>query len=167
MKMRWTRITPVALSLLVALGLAWRAGVPPAHAAGVVDGLSTARVQIQGTVGGKPESVAFSGEARIEARLSRSLVKPSSTPTLVLYVDLSSVTGVGSATNTRYVISGPEIVQLPLAASDLVEVVFPFFESGTTGVSSPRSGVASFELSFDVVTGAITAATARVASPRF
>lgn len=170
MKIHRALLTPVVVSLMVLGGLAWWGGPSPAGAALV---WNTAQVSIAGTVAGQPESVAFSGRAKIQSRLSRDEVNLTRTPSLVLYIDLSSVSGVGSSTRTKYVISGPEIAQRPLAASDVIEVAFPFFQSGTAGISSARTavtartGVASFALSFDLTTGAVTSAKASISSPNF
>lgn len=169
MKMHRALLTPVVVSLMVLGALAWWGGASPA---GAVLVWNTAQVSIAGTVSGQPESVAFSGKAKIQSRLSRDEVNLSRTPSLVLYIDLSGVSGVGSSTRTKYVISGPEIAQRPLAASDVIEIAFPFFQSGTTGISSTgntsaRTGVASFALSFDLTTGAVTSAKASISSPNF
>jgi len=163
MNMYRALFTPVVLSFLVAIaaGVVWRGGTP-AHA---VEPWNTALVPIQGTVSGAPESVAFSGQAQIGSR--RAPDPDFNNPMLVLNVDLTGVSGVGLSTRKKYVIRGPEIVQRRLAFSQQVEITFPFVESGSTGMSSARSGLASFALSVDVNTGAVTTATASVATPSF
>jgi len=163
MKIRGALFNPVVLALLVAIagGAAVWWGGTPAYAAGI---WRTTLVPIVGTVSGPPERVLFWGQARINSRLAPD--PDFHRPSLVLTIDLTGVSGVGSS-GTKYVISGPEIVQRGLAASHLVEITFPFFQSGTTGISSAQSGVASFALSFDLNTGAVMTATASIASPNF
>ena len=152
MKIRRALFTPAALLLFAAM-----AGGTPAHAA-------DALVPISGIVSGQPESVAFSGQAQVNSRLAPD--PDFGRPTLVFTIDLTGVSGVGSSTAEKYVISGPEIVQRGLAASHQVEITFPFVKS-TMGMSATRTGVASFTLDVDVNTGAVTSATGSVASPSF
>jgi len=168
MKMRQALLTPVAVSLLAAL-----AGAPASAqnatmmSAPTSAGLTTASVSgvaIKGIVSGQPESVSFSGQAQISSRLVQD--PDFGNPVLLLTINLGSVSGVGSSTNAKYVILGPENVQRHLAPSHRVEITFPFMRSGGSN-SSARTGVASFALSFDVNTGLVTSAAANVSSPSF
>jgi hypothetical protein len=160
MNSRRAFLTKTLLSVPAAGGLALLAA-PPAKA---VLTWSNALVPIKGTVSGSPESVSFSGQATFQVRLSRDDVNLSRIPSLLLYINMSNVGGVGLSTKKKYVITAPEIVQRPLAASDTVEIAFPFVQSGTT---SARTGVASFALSFDMVTGAVTSGTGSIAAPNY
>jgi len=170
MKIRKALFTPVALAVLAAL-----AGVPAGAQNAVMlsaptttNLLTTSSVSgvvIKGIVSGQPESVSFSGQAQIESRLVRD--PDFGRPVLLMTVDLSSVSGVGQSTKAKYVIANPELVQRHLAPSHDVEVTFPFMKSGSTDASSARTGVASFSLSFNPDTGAVTSATGKVASPNF
>lgn len=119
---------------------------------------STAYVPISGTVTGTPESVAFSGQAKVSSRLARD--PDFNSPRLVLTIDLSAVGGTGSATGTKYSISGPELVQRRVATSHAVEFTFPF----RRGAEGPRTGSAIFAFDFDPATGVITKAAGRVDS---
>jgi hypothetical protein len=83
------------------------------------------------------------------------------------------VSGTGSSSGAKYTAGGDGTpVFRQLASADTVEITFPFAR-GTTmsvtsaGMSSVRSGVASFALSFDTNTGAITKGTATVAAANF
>jgi hypothetical protein len=116
-------------------------------------------------VSGQPESVAFSGQAQVSSRLVRD--PDFGRPVLLLTVNLSTVSGVGSSTKAKYVVATEELVQRHVAPSHEVEVTFPFMKSGSTDASAARTGVASFAFSFDVNTGAVTSATGKVASPNF
>jgi hypothetical protein len=124
---------------------------------------STALVPVKGTVSASPESVVFTGQAKIVSRLAKD--PDFNKPRLVLTIDLSGVSGVGSSSHAKYVVTGPELVQRPLAASHTVAFTFPFAKSGSGDL--PQTGVASFALGFDLSTGAITSASGGLASPNF
>ena len=122
-------------------------------------------VPIKGIVSGSPESVSFSGYAKVS---SRQAADPDfNRPRLVLTIDLRGVSGVGSSTGASYAISGPELIQRPVAASHAVEITFPFKSSRSATAATARTGVATFALDFDVATGALTAASGNVSSPNF
>ena len=163
MKMHRTLFAPVALSLLVAIaaGLVWLEGTP-AHAIGI---WRSTLVPVKGTVDGVPETVVFSGNAKVSSRLAPDPV--FNTPTLVLSIDLTGVSAVGSSTRSKYVVTGPEMVQRKVAASQLVEITFPFAKGSMTGTSEARTGVATFALNFDLTSGAVTTGTGNVSSPNF
>lgn len=163
MKINRTLVAPVALSLLVSIaaGVIWR-GSTPAHAAVT---WSTTLVPIKGSVDGVPETVVFSGKAKVSSRLAPDPV--FNTPSLVLNIDLTGVSAVGSSTRSKYVITGPEMVQRKVAASQLVEITFPFAKGSMTGSSEARTGVATFALNFDLTSGAVTTGSGNVSSPNF
>jgi hypothetical protein len=124
---------------------------------------AAALVPLAGIVSGSPESVSFSGQARIQSRL---VPDPDfGRPSLLLSIDLSSVTGVGSSTKAVYSVATQELVQRRLAGTHTVVITFPF--SKTSGATVVRSAVASFALDFDVNTGAVTNASGNVATPNF
>jgi hypothetical protein len=54
-----------------------------------------------------------------------------------------------------------------LVSADTIEITFPFSRGTTMGMSSVRSGVLSFALSFDLNTGAITSGTGSISAPNF
>ena len=124
---------------------------------------TTALVPLSGIVSGMPESVKFSGQAQVSARV---VTDPTfgSGPTVVLNIDLGNVTGVGSSTGKNYVTSNREILTRTLSAADTVQVTFPFQSSGA-GAAASLVGVASFNLSFDVNTLKLTAASGSIGSP--
>ena len=170
MKIRQAVLGPVALAVFAAL-----AGAPataqeavmlsaPAATSSLTT-LSVSGVSIKGVVSGQPESVSFSGQAQISSRLVQD--PDFGNPVLLLTVNLGSVSGVGQSTKAKYVIASQELVQRHLAPSHRVEITFPFMKSGSTDASSARTGVASFAFDFDTITGAVTSATGKVASPAF
>jgi hypothetical protein len=124
---------------------------------------TSALVPVSGVVTGGAESVSFSGKARVSADV---VTDPDfgGTPVVVLTIDLSGLNGVGAATRKKYVTADGEIVQRGLTAVDTVQYTFPFYESGA-GALSAREGSVSFNLSFDVNTLKLTAATGSIGSP--
>lgn len=164
MKMHRALFAPVALSLLVAIAAAavWQ-GSTPAHAAVT---WTTTLVPIKGSVDGVPETVVFSGNAKVSSRLAPDPV--FNTPTLLLRIDLTGVSAVGSSTRSKYVITGPELVQRKVAASQLVAITFPFAKGSMGGTAEARTGVATFALNFDLASGAVkTGSSGDVSSPNF
>lgn len=137
-----------------------------AAAAGAAVAWNSASVRISGTVDGRPESVLFAGTAQIQSRLA---VDPADSRRnkLLLQIDLSGVSGVGSSTRTSYVIESREVVTRALAQSDVVHITFPFHAVNTRAVSSSRTGAAAFSLTIDPATGAVTAARASISTPEF
>jgi hypothetical protein len=151
---------------VVLSGLLWWAGTP-ARAAFAP---TVALIPVSGTVSGQPESVRFSGQARVSSELvlDTSRTRPPHPPSVILIIDLSGVSGTGSSSEARYAVGGDGTpVFRQLASTDTVQIPFPFARGTSMGASSVRTGVASFALSFDTNTGAITKGTATVAAPNF
>jgi hypothetical protein len=151
---------------VVLSGLLWWAGTP-ARAAFAP---TVALVPVSGTVSGQPESVRFWGQARVSSELvlDTSRTRPPHPPSVILIIDLSGVSGTGSSSEARYTVGGDGTpVFRQLASTDTVQIPFPFSRGTSMGTSSVRTGVASFALSFDTNTGAITKGTATVAAPNF
>jgi len=125
--------------------------------------VSGALVSIKGTVSGTPENVAFSGQAKVSANV---VTDPDfgTTPTVMLTIDLSGVSGVGSSSGKKYLTADQEIVRRRLAATDSVQLRFPFYASGGSAMA-PRVGLASFSLSFNVNSLQLTGASGAIASP--
>jgi len=124
---------------------------------------TAASVLVKGIVSAVPESVSFSGTAQVSTNV---VTDPDfgSAPTVVLTVDLSGISGVGSSTGKRYVVSNQEIFTRRLAAADSVQMTFPFTLVSTSS-TSPSVGLASFNLSFDLATMKLTGASGNIASP--
>ncbi|HEX2197871.1 MAG TPA: hypothetical protein VHG88_04515 [Burkholderiales bacterium] len=125
---------------------------------------NSATVPISGTVTGMPESVAFSGKVQIQTRRAID-PEDSRRNKLLLQIDFSGVSGVGAVSSATYVVEAQDVVTRPLASADVVTITFPFHSSSTRAVSASRTGTASFSLSVDTATGAVTAATASILSP--
>ena len=171
MKMLRLSVTPIVLSLfaVVVSGLLWWVGTP-ARAAFAP---TIALIPVSGIVTGQPESVKFSGQAQVSSELVLDTSRFHLAPAVILIIDLSKVSGTGSSTGAKYTAGGDGTpVYRQLASNDTVEIAFPFSRGTTmsvssTGMSSLRSGVLTFALSFDTNTGAITKGTATVATPYF
>ena len=125
---------------------------------------TAALVSITGIVSGVPESVSFSGQAQLNANV---VTDPDfgNPPTVVLSVDLSNVSGVGSSTGTKYVTSNQEILTRPLGATDAVQFTFPFYRSGSSALPSSPVGLVSFNLKFNLNTLKLIGASGAIASP--
>jgi len=167
MKIRRSAAPIVASLLAVALtGLAWWAGV----SANPVNAPIAAVIPVSGIVSGQPESVRFSGQAQVSSQLVLDPSRFNHPPAVILIFDLSKVSGIGSSSEARYTAgSDGNMVFRQLVRADTVEVTFPF-SRGTmsmSGMSSIRTGVVSFALSFDLNTGAITSGSATVSAPNF
>src|SRR6266700_5011985 len=157
-------VTPIVLS-----GLLWWAGTP----ARAAFAQTIALIPVSGIVAGQPESVKFSGQAQVSSELVLDTSKFNLPPAVILIVDLSSVSGIGSSTGAKYTAGGNGTsAYRRLVSADTVEITFPFARGTTmsvtsTGLSSVRSGVVPFALSFDTNTGVITSGTANIAGPAF
>src|SRR5258708_32791785 len=108
MKIPRLSVTPVVLSFLVVTvsGLMWWAGTP-ARAAYAP---TIALIPVSGTVTGQPESVRFSGQARVSSELvlDTSRTRPPHPPSVILIIDLSGVSGTGSSSEGGYAFGGDE-----------------------------------------------------------
>jgi hypothetical protein len=128
---------------------------------------STVTVPISGVISGGPaENVSLSGSVQIVSTL---VLDPllGSPPRERLSIKLVNVSGVGLSTGARYVATGEDAVLRLLKVSDLVEIAFPFYRDTPNGRSSARSALAGITLQFNLLTGALTGATASFSTPNF
>lgn len=158
-------VTPVVVSLLVVAMAGPTSAGAPASGATV---RNIALIPVSGIVSVQPESVEFSGQARVLSELVLDTSRFHQRPRVILTIDLSKVSGTGSWTGAKYV-AGSHVtsVSKQLVGADTLEITFPFFRSAARESSPAQSGVASFALSFDLDTGAITNGTVTVAAPNF
>jgi len=122
-------------------------------------------IPFSGTVSGGPESVRVSGLVRITSTLVKTDARFNHPRRVILAFDLNNVSGTGLSTGTRYVARSRDEVMRPLVATDVVEIGFPLQPKVARGFTAARGGLASFRLSFDVNTGALTGGTATVGTP--
>jgi len=159
MKMRQLLATPVVVSVVVAIigSLMW--GSP------ALAGTTTTIVPVSGMVNGSPEGVSFSGNVQIKSTL---VLDPDfgTPPRVILDFVFLSVSGTGVSTGTKYTSSVEDNKIRALAGSDMVQITFPFQSAGM-GMTEARWGLASFTLSFDTTTGAVTQGTGTIATSNF
>src|SRR2546428_6638348 len=148
------------MSLLVAILGGLLGGGTSAFAA------SSVAIPIFGTVDGSPESVYVTGVAQITSALVQTDAKFHHPRRVILSIDLQNLSGQGLSTGAAYVTESQEDVMRPLVASDQVEITFPLYSEGLGGLTSARAGLASFTLTFDVSTGALTGGARTVRQPR-
>ena len=125
---------------------------------------TTTVIAVSGTVTGSPESVFFTGPVQVETRPAAGRIA-GARARVVVSIDLRQLSGRGLSTGATYVSSGQANLTRAFAASDLIELSFPFFPRGAAPDSPARTGVATFVLAYDVTTGALKAAVATVAAP--
>jgi hypothetical protein len=162
MKIFRTMFIPVMPSLLVAIAvaLAWGMGAP----AGAASTDTSLQVAVSGLSGTVTESVSFSGKALIRAKVVED--PDFRTPPIVLLsIDLSGISGVGTLSRKKYVTTNTSLVQRRLRASDSIQFTFPFWPSGTSGSTTDPVGAVSFSLSFDLNTWTLTGVTGSITSP--
>jgi len=166
----FTSVMPPLLLAMVG-ALAWGMSAP-ASAAGTASSVQTQvsgqagqlQSQSQSQTGALTERVTFSGNAVVRARV---MPDPDfRTPDIVvLFIDMSGVSGVGATSKKKYVTSNKTIVQRRLRPSDSVEVSFPFWQSGTSATGSGPTGKLSLTLTYDVNTKTLTAAAGSITGP--
>ena len=124
---------------------------------------TSALVTVKGSVVGASETVNFSGQAKVSTNV---VTDPDfgAQPTVVLSIDMTGVTGVGTSTGRKYVVSAQETMNRRLNAADLVQVTFPFYQSGASPTTA-RVGAASFSLGYDVGALKLTSASGQIATP--
>jgi hypothetical protein len=125
---------------------------------------TSASVAVRGIVSGAAESVSFSGLAQLSTQV---VTDPDfgNPPTVILSIDLGGVTGVGSSTGKKYVVSSKDVLNRRLSPGDTVQVNFPYYVSGGSPLSA-SVGAASFNLRFDTATLKLTGASGTIASPQ-
>jgi hypothetical protein len=168
MKMHRSLFDSVTPSLMVALlgAVVW-GHAAPARAASLT---STVSVSVSGTLtttspAGTAESVSFSGIVQVKAVIVED-PDFGTPPIILLSFDLSGVTGVDAATGTKFVTSNVTRIQRRLTQrTDAVQFSFPFWPSGTTGITTSRVGGTSFSLSFDVLKRMLANATGSITNP--
>lgn len=162
MKTRRALFMTIVLSLVAASTAIL---VQESASGGAASAPTTLFVPISGTVAGSPESVYLVGLAKIT---STPAMSTSGLPLgVTLFVDFTNVVGHGLSSGTTYVSKAQSVVVRQFTASDLVEIAFPVFPSGPDGFLSARPALASFSLTYNVMTGQLTTGTAVLAAPNF
>ncbi|WP_044872954.1 hypothetical protein [Pseudomonas sp. LFM046] len=123
-------------------------------------------VPIAGTLAGKTEDIDINGTARI---ISTAFTDddPGALPGVFLLIDIIEATGVGQQSGTLYLVHGENQVLRLLVATDVVELTFPISPANAKKSSATETVLATFQLTFDVDSGQLTAATASFSTPGF
>ena len=158
MRTRRTNSAVVVLSFAAALSLLGRGDGSAAALA------TTVTVPISGTVSGQPESVSLSGNLLIVSTFVTD--STLAVPKERLSLELVDVSGIGLTSGAKYVATGEDRLLRQLALSDHIEIMFPFYPATAGGARSARSAMASVTLEFNLLSGALTRATATFSSPR-
>jgi len=148
----------VVLSFVGALALAGRGDAAATTLA------TSVTVPISGIVNGQPESVSLSGSLLIVSTFVTD--STLTTPKERLVIKAVNVSGVGLTSGAKYVATGEDRLLRPLAVSDHIDIMFPFYPATPGGSRSARSAMASITLQFDLLSGALTRATATFSSPK-
>lgn len=150
------------LFAVVAVAVGW-ADSQPADAA-FTSTLSSAVVNVIGTIAGAPESIRFTGTARIDAN---AVTDPDfGGPTQVVFsVDLTGLTGTGATTNTTFVTPTKLTFVRPLAPVDSVNFTFPLFPSGAAQTTAGRLGKVTVNLVYNPALLRLTQGVVLVAAP--
>jgi hypothetical protein len=133
----------------------------PAHA----QAANTFTVQASGTVTTPAEAVAFSGPIQISSTIVTDAA--GGPPTSVVNIDARQLSALGATTGTVFLNSGQANLTRPLVASDVIQTTLSFFPGGPGGFLKPKTAVLNLTLTYDLLTGALTAATASIATPTF
>jgi hypothetical protein len=157
MRLRHTPSAVVIASFVATLSLAGSGDAPAASLT------ATVTIPIAGIVDGQPESVSLSGNLLIENTLLRDATL--TVPKERLTFKLVNVSGVGMTSDQHYIATGEDRLVRTLAVTDHLDLIFPFYRQ-SDGPQSARSAMASITLRFDLVTGAVTGATATFAAPK-
>jgi hypothetical protein len=153
---------------------------------------STVTVVLTGTVPGPPEDISFTkAQVQIGSTLARD-PDPTLPPVLIVDITFLKAAGVGVTTKSKYVAEGQVIKVRPLAATDAIQITFPFaldkaltaaqttslssttstatktatIADSTKTVAEARAGLATFNLTFDT-NGVITGATGTIGANAF
>jgi hypothetical protein len=154
------RVAPLFLAAIVGMA-GW------ASTASAADSMATKMVPItnlatpKSALIGAPEGVVFSGQAMVK---SRRALDPDGESKLLLSIDMSGITALGSSSGAKYVLWSQDQVIRPLSASQQIEIIFPFSKTAMDSVSTVRTGVATFALVVDPATGTITSASGTAVS---
>src|SRR5438876_10676976 len=121
MEMRRPMFARIVTSLLVAMFGGLLGDCRPALAD------SSVAVAVFGTVDGAPERVYVSGVAQITSRLIKTGAKVNHPRSVMLSIDLHSVSVQVLSTAATYVTESQVDVLRPLVASDQVVITFPLY----------------------------------------
>ena len=133
----------------------------PAHA----QATSTFTVQTTGSVTTPAEVVNFSGPLQLSVT---TVPDPAGGPTTaVVSVEATQIAGTGATSGTSFINSGQARLTRILAATDVVQTTFAFYQDVPGGFLKTRTALLTINLTYDLATGALSGATASISTPTF
>ncbi|UCO95949.1 hypothetical protein LF844_14720 [Metapseudomonas lalkuanensis] len=123
-------------------------------------------VPIAGTLTTASEDINLSGAARIR---STEFSDPDfkGPPGAILFIDFVNVVGVGLTSKTRFFAHGEQQVVRELRPTDVVELTFLITPVNARATAEAIPVLATFQLTFNVDQGQLTAATGSFSTPDF
>jgi hypothetical protein len=163
-----TRVTMSLVLAVAAVFAGWGGAAAPAYA---VDFSPATLIPVKGMVNNVNaamstglEGVLFTGQVGVKTALVFDDTFGAA-PIVIIALDLSGLSGVGSLTKAAYVTGlEPQMVR-SFALTDRIDIAFPFSQSGMTNTSQVRNGLATIALNFNSTTGAVTGGSAIISSP--
>jgi hypothetical protein len=156
-----TKIHSARRELLILGALGCLLLAAPAHA----QATSGFTVQATGSVTTPTEVVNFSGPLQINVV---TVPDPSGGPTTaVVSLEATDIAGTGATTGTSFINSGEARLTRVLAATDVVQTTFAFYQDVPGGFMKTRTALLTVNLTYDVASGALTGATASISTPSF
>ena len=139
--------------------------VRPAHAQTAT--VSTFTVQVSGSATaaqtGLNETVNFSGPVVVTATVVTDPILP---PGAVVSIDGRGVKGIGATTGTVYLNECEANLSRLLAATDVINTTFAFFENKAGSYLFSKTGLLQLNLTYNTTTLALTNVIASVGAPR-
>jgi hypothetical protein len=153
-------------SSTAALGCALAVLVLAAPAARAQTAVSAVTPSVRGIVtAAGAESVVCAGQVNVTAK-AVTPTNLSVTPTnVVVGVDARGLTCTGLATGATYANTGVANLTRVLVAQDVIQTTFAVYPNVPGGFRRARTALLTLNLTYDVVTGAISAGAAGVGNP--
>ncbi|MBD2840554.1 hypothetical protein ID144_26265 [Pseudomonas sp. JM0905a] len=123
-------------------------------------------VPIAGTLTTATEDINLSGIARIRST-EFSDADFNGPPGAILHIDFVNVVGAGMSSKTRFFAHGEHQVVRELRTTDVVELTFLITPVGARATTVAIPVLATFQLTFNVDQGQLTAATGSFSTPAF
>jgi hypothetical protein len=153
-----TRRLSRALAGLIGLGLSL--AVPAAWAQAT--SFSSFVFTLSGTLPGGSEAVTCAGPVKITAMVVKD---PSMLPNSIVSLDTRSLTCTGAKTGARYLNSGQATLTRLLGPTDQVQTAISLYPNTPTGFMQARTGLATFNLSYNVTTGSLVGVSGTLTGP--
>jgi hypothetical protein len=110
---------------------------------------------------GFSEAITFSGVVHLTATVATDPVLP---PQVVLSIDGREVVGKGAGTTAAYKNECEANLTRPFTATDVVQLTCAVFKDGPGSYLNAKTGVLTFNLTYDTTTKALTKVTASMSA---